>query len=117
MLLKVKTEAPAPAPIGIAQAFTGSPFVYTPAMPAPPRTILPQPTAPPAAQPPAKCKRGVQAGIARMADAARVRREVCEDAMTLDELLAEENDKITGERTWAARDVAARALAVELDEV
>ena len=38
--------------------------------------------------------------------------------MTLEELLAAEDAEvqITGERTWAERDTAARALAVELDD-
>ena len=46
------------------------------------------------------------------------RREAREDAMTLEELLAAEDAEvqITGERTWAERDTAARALAVELDD-
>ena len=56
--------------------------------------------------------------MARMAEAARQRREAREDAMTLEEPLAAEDAEvqITGERTWAERETAARTLAVELDE-
>ena len=82
-------------------------------------------TSKPVAPPPAKRKtkrvdkRGAAASVARMAEAARQRRrEAREDAMTLEELLAAEDAEvqITGERTWAERDTAARALAVELDD-
>jgi len=62
VLFKVKVEAPPPAPIGIAQMFAGAPFVYTPGMPDPPRTKLPEPSEP-TAPPPAKRKRGVAASV------------------------------------------------------
>ena len=85
VLLRVKQEAPQPVSPAVAQTFTGSPFVHTPAEPGPPHTVLPKTKAETAASMP-KTQSGqtrprsdsVQAGVARMAAAAKARREARE---------------------------------------
>jgi hypothetical protein len=105
----------------------GSPFVHTPAAPGPPRTQLPKTKAETVAElPKSKSAIGkkpragsVQAGIQKMAAAARERRErEAGSAGAGPSNMADEADdevECVGSRTREDRDAELRAQAVDVD--
>ena len=121
-MLKVKQEAPPPAPFATAYDITHSPVA-----PGPPRTMLPRAETIAAApkvrsaivKPPPKGK-STKASIARMSAAAAVRREKREALEALQAgagpSTSSEEVVCTGECSWEARDVALRDSAVHVDD-
>ena len=100
----------------------GSPFVHTPAAPGPPHTQLPKTKAETVAELPKSKKPragSVQAGIQKMAAAARERRErEAGSAGAGPSNMADEADdevECVGSRTREDRDAELRAQAVDVD--
>ena len=126
VLTLVKQEAPPPATPATAQTFAGSPFVYTPAAPGPPRTELPKSKVESKAEPKTKSAIGKQpmrrdsilASIARMSKAAAAKCEAQEAEAGPSSVAAPAADdevECTGERTRKDRDAELRKQAVDVD--
>jgi hypothetical protein len=110
---KLVLSQPPPKDVETAAHYEGASFVRQSAAVEPPK-----PKAIAAIVKPKQRGTGVKAGIQRMAEAARKRREAAAKVAATGDAAPDQTDgiEITGERSWAEKDAELREAAVDLEE-